>query len=230
MDRNLLLGILPENEKRVLAPFLTLVEIKPHQKLETSHQSDKHVYFLRRGVCEARIRVATRGSAAVGLIGYEGIIGSCHVYGLQKNNYMIEGLVEASALRIEHGDLMRLLPSLPLLTSALLRYLHVWTLQIMYTAFANAEGNINERLARWLLMLHDRTEGDFIGVTHQAIASGLNVRRPGVTSALQLLVERSILKGSRGGVTVLNRQKLVDASGSLYGTPESEYRRTLRAA
>ena len=73
------------------------------------------------------------------------------------------------------------------LRAQLLRYIHVFLLQTIYTALPNAEGRIDQRLARWLLMAHDRSPGDSLRLTHDFLTLMLGVRRAGVTIALHQL-------------------------------------------
>ena len=106
-----------------------------------------------------------------------------------------------------------------------LRYAHVFAVQTGCTALANARGNIEERLARWLLMTHDRMDGDKLGLTHEFISLMLGVRRPGVTDALQGFEAKGLIERARSTVVVKDRAALVEAANGLYGPPEAEFKR-----
>lgn len=230
MQRNRLLSRLPQSTLGALEPHVSFVEIQPRQRLERTVAAPEAAFFILTGICEARVRTRHRTSAAVGLIGNEGMIGTSLLCGADSNAFVPEGLVKGEAARISQRDLARLLLEVPGLHAHLLRYVHLWLLQVMHTALANAEGNIAQRVARWLLMLQDRHADTFITVTHESIADSLNVRRPGVTAALQDLNRQQIVEGVRGGIQILDRDRLIEATGGLYGIPEDEYRRALRAA
>jgi hypothetical protein len=108
-----------------------------------------------------------------------------------------------------------------------LRYLHTTVLQLAHSALANPRYNMQERLARWLLMCHDRLEGDNLAVTHEFLALMLGVRRSSVTDHLHLLEARHAIRATRGNVHVLSRDLLIDIAGGCYGVPEREYEKVL---
>jgi CRP-like cAMP-binding protein len=99
--------------------------------------------------------------------------------------------------------------------------------QAMHTAIANARGGIDRRLARWLLMAHDRIGGDTLPLTHEFLAVMLAVRRPGVTETLHILANQKIIRAERGQIVVLDRKGLERSAGDFYGVPEAQYRRLI---
>ena len=110
----------------------------------------------------------------------------------------------------------------------LLRYAQASHVQVSETAFANANSDVEARLARWLLMCHDRVDGDDIPLTHEFIAMMLGVRRPRVTVALHVLEGMQVIRAKRGTVTVLDREKLEELAHEAYGLSEAEYTRLMR--
>jgi CRP-like cAMP-binding protein len=111
------------------------------------------------------------------------------------------------------------------LLKCFLRYAHVFGVQSGYTALANARGNIEERLARWLLMTRDRVDDDEMLLTHEFVALMLGVRRAGVTTALQVFERRGLIETARGSVTIKDRDGLEESANGLYGPPEAELER-----
>jgi CRP-like cAMP-binding protein len=110
-----------------------------------------------------------------------------------------------------------------------LRYAQVLVVQTAHTAVANSVAKLHQRLARWLLMAHDRVETDKLVLTHEFLAIMLAVRRAGVTETVNALEDKNLISCSRGVVTVLNRKGLEQVAGTFYGTPEKEYRRLVTA-
>ena len=110
----------------------------------------------------------------------------------------------------------------------ILRYLHSFTIQVSYTALANARLSIYERLSRWLLMCQDRL-GDDLGLTHQFLSIMLGVRRSGITDQLHMLEGIGAIRSTRGNVRILDRNKLEEIAGGSYGVPENEYERLIGA-
>jgi CRP-like cAMP-binding protein len=127
--------------------------------------------------------------------------------------------------RLKVADLRRAMEQSPSLHQALLHFAHIFSVQTAHTALANGRANIEERLARWLLMAQDRLHTDQLPLTHEFLAIMLGVRRPGVTVALKLLENDGLVSGTRGVITVLNRDGLKQRANGAYGAPEAEMRR-----
>ena len=115
----------------------------------------------------------------------------------------------------------------PVLRRLLHRYIQIQYVQTAQTAFANARGNTATRLARWLLMCHDRSNDDTVTVTQDFMSFMLGVERPGVTAALQSLQRDGFVRKRRGQVEILDRDGLLDLAGSSYGGAEMEYARLI---
>jgi CRP-like cAMP-binding protein len=111
------------------------------------------------------------------------------------------------------------------LRSTLLKYVQTFTVQTAHTAVSNAHAKVPERLARWLLMAHDRLNGDILPLTHEFLSLMLGVRRAGVTEAVQNLRAKNLIKAGRGVIEVLDRKGLEKIAGDFYGVPEQEYQR-----
>ena len=127
------------------------------------------------------------------------------------------------ALRIGAGELHAAMEQSPTLRALLLRFVHTFIVQVSQTAYANAGYSIEERLARWLLMTHDRLEHDDMPVTHEFMSIMLGSRRPGVTIAVQTLEGTGAIRATRGHLTLRDRQKLEQIAGQSYGFAEQEY-------
>jgi CRP-like cAMP-binding protein len=108
-----------------------------------------------------------------------------------------------------------------------LRYVEAFQVQVAHTALSHGSYTIEERLARWLLMCHDRLDGDDLPLVHEFLALMLGVRRSGVTLALQILEGAGVIHAKRGLITVHDRAKLQEIAGGSYGVPEVEYRRLI---
>jgi CRP-like cAMP-binding protein len=107
----------------------------------------------------------------------------------------------------------------------LLRFVQTFMTQVSSTALANGRTKLEPRLARWLLMIHDRSDGPKLRLTHEFLAVMLGVRRPGVTVAMQILEGKGLLRATRGLVHILDRPRLIELAGGSYGVPEAEYLR-----
>lgn len=111
------------------------------------------------------------------------------------------------------------------LRRALLNYGHAFYVQTAHTALANGRSKLEDRLSRWLLMAHDRIDGDALTLTHELLAIMLGVRRPGVTIALNLLEARGFIRTHRGVISIVDRKGLEENANGANGAPEAEFQR-----
>jgi hypothetical protein len=113
------------------------------------------------------------------------------------------------------------------LNALLLRYVQAFMVQTAHTAISNARATLDRRLARWILMGHDRVAGDSLPLTHEFLALMLGVRRAGVTETVHALASRGMIDAGRGQIVVRDRKALEKCAGKSYGVPEAEYRRLI---
>ena len=225
--RNRLLAVLPAADFAVLQPSLELIDLEARQILETPHTPIAHVHFVESGLVSIVGTTAPDHRIEVGMVGHEGMTGLGAVLGDDRSAN--EALVQSngSAWRITAPALRKAMAESPALASLLLRYAHVFFCQASQTAVANGRGRLDERLARWLLMWHDRLHDDNLTITHEFLALLLGVRRQGVTVALHDLEGRALIKSTRSLVRILDRKGLQLAANGFYGIPEAEYDRAI---
>src|SRR5215212_522057 len=225
--RNRLLAKLSANDFRLLQSSLKPITLGRGTVLIAPDQPIEHVYFFEAGVTSIVAHTAGGRRIEIGLTGRDGLAGTPAILGVDRAPHETFMQVAGSALRIRTTALRKAIRSSPSLHAFLLRYVHAFTVQTAHTALSNGSHKLEERLARWLLMCHDRVDGDDLPLTHEFIALMLGVRRAGVTAAINLLQDRRAIRAQRGNITVLHRAKLEAAAGDSYGTPEVEYRRLI---
>ena len=182
---------------------------------------------MERGIASVVARSPAGLPAEVGVVGREGMVSSSLVLGVDQIPHLTEVQIAGSALRMERAALANLLDDCASLRAVLLRFAHVAALQNAHTALANAVHPVDERLARWLLMCHDRSDSDDLALTHDYMAVMLSVRRPSVTGALHVLEGDGFVTAERGHITMRNRGALEAFAADAYGRPEAEYRRLI---
>jgi CRP-like cAMP-binding protein len=225
---NLLLRTLSPADYALLEPELARIELPLRTTLVASDAAIEHVYFPEGGVHSVLTDQEGGEPVEYGMIGYEGMSGTPVLLGAtQTPHRCFVQLNGASSLHIASAALLDACRSSWTLQQSLLRFVHTLTIQAAATASANAHFDLPERLARWLLMCHDRVEGDRLDLTHEFMAQMLAVRRSGVTVTLHTLEATGAIRSSRGLVTVLDRARLEEIAGESYGTPEREYRRLI---
>jgi CRP-like cAMP-binding protein len=224
--RNRILACLADDDFALMERHLEPVTLKFRQRLEIANKKIDHVYFPSRGIASVvATSAAARRQAEVALIGRDGMTGVAIVLGLNSSPNETFIQLAGDGQRIVVADLRRLMEASATLRACLLRYVHVFSIQGIHTALANSRGKLEERLARWLLMAHDRINGDELALTHDFLALMLGVRRAGVTIALHHLEAQGLVKMGRSNVTILDRDGLVESANGLYGAPEAEFDR-----
>src|SRR5688500_16105897 len=226
--RNRILARLAPDDLAELAPHLEPVELALRQSLEAHHRPIAHAYFLESGIASVVANGAPDQSIEVGLIGRDGMTGLPIILGTDRSGYETYIQVAGTGHRITADTLRTALEKSASFRQVCLNCVHVFMIQAANTALANGRAKIEERLARWLLMAHDRADDDEVPITHEFLSIMLGVRRAGVTVALNLLEDRGLVRGQRGTVVILDRKTLIELTNGFYGGPEAEARRLFR--
>ncbi|MFD2192349.1 Crp/Fnr family transcriptional regulator [Pistricoccus aurantiacus] len=224
---NQLIDGLPIMERQRLLDRCESVVLTFGDILYEPHQPFDHVYFPRTGFISL-IQVANGSKTLeMGLVGNEGLCGSTVVLGI--NALPVRALVqgEGTAWRLSTTRLQQELEANGPLRERLCRYQYVQLAQASVSAACIHFHEIEQRLARWLLMTHDRAQADRFYLTHEFLAHMLGVRRSGVTTAAGTLQARALIHYSRGQITILDRAGLAAASCECYAIAQRDYDRWL---
>jgi len=213
---NQILSHLAAADFTLLEPHLKPVDLPIRLQLENHDKLIKHVYFVDSGVVSVVANGLGKRSIEVGLIGSEGMTGFALIMGADRaaNESFVQ--IAGSARRIKAADLRHAIERSTRLHRAFLEYGNTFAIQTTRTALANGRSKIEERLARWLLMAHDRVDGDEMLLTHEFLSTMLGVRRAGVTVALGVLQDAGLVGSSRGMISILDRAGLEASSDGTY--------------
>lgn len=225
---NLLLASLHSSDRALLADRFERVKLDREQVLSSANSPIEYVYFMEGGIASIVAASAENGRTEVGIFGRDGVSGTSLLLGVDRSPQETFVQVDGTeALRIRSGDYLDALERSETLRLALLRYVQILLVQTGSSVVANARYQIEARLARWLLMCHDRTERDEIALTHEFMAVMIGAQRSGVTLALHILEGTGMILSKRGRVIILDRSKLEELAGDSYGSAEAEYRRLI---
>ncbi|MGA9568721.1 MAG: Crp/Fnr family transcriptional regulator [Candidatus Acidiferrales bacterium] len=216
--QNLILLGLPADELTAATRKLQFVELPTHTVLHEAGEPLTHAYFINSGLASV-LSVMTDGkSVEVGLAGKEGFIGLPLVVGLSSSPTQVIMQVGGSAYQLAAADLKELLSRSPTLEKSLNRYAQSIAMQATHVAACNRLHEVDERLARWLLMSQDRLGGDIVPLTQEFLAHMLGTRRASVTVAAGILQKAGLITYNRGSVRIDNRSGLEDASCECYAS------------
>lgn len=214
--KNGIIAGLPAADAARLAHCLEPVALKRGQAVEIAGRRPTHAYFPASGLISLFAEGKRRAPAEVGLVGREGMTGYHVVLGSPHAPFRSFVQVAGEAFRLTMDDLLQVSSDSSHLRSGLLLFAHRMSVQAGQTAVANAQGTIPERLARRLLMAHDRLAVDEIHLTHEMSAMMLGAPRPSVSLAYTALQRKGLLAQRRGVVSILDRTGLERFAGRLY--------------
>lgn len=187
----------------------------------------RNVYFPVDGFVSELTPVDGHMHLEVALVGHEGMLGASAVLGVDTGP--LQALVQGAgrSLRISVVKFRREVHATPALRRMIHRYIYVLMVQLSQAVACQSLHLLDARLARWLLMTHDRARSNELRITHGLLAQMLGVRRVGVTKAMGPLQKRKLLRYSRGDITILDRVGLEAASCGCYRAGIDVYQRVL---
>jgi CRP-like cAMP-binding protein len=224
---NRLLEVLDAAALAAVVPHLVPIAFERRHQLEIPNRSVEHVYFMEHGIASVVARGDADSETEVGIVGYEGVTGIAVILngGRSPNSTYIQ--VSGSGQSMPVSALRAAIEAHDSLRTLLLRYVQSFLIQMAQTTVANARASTDERLSRWLLMAHDRIEGDDLIITHEFLALMAGTRRSGVTEAMVRLAKAGLVRPGRGIVAILDRKGLEQSAGRFYGISEAELDRLL---
>lgn len=207
---------LPEGEYDELLPKLEFVRLKLHTLLHEAGEQIKSAYFVNTGL-QSVLAVQPDGKRVeVGLIGKEGFVGLAIVDGFRSSPTRVITQGEGSAYRVDVEAFKRILHRCPRLLLEIHRFGQRLAMQSTQIAACNRLHNVEERLARWLLMSRDRIGVDELPLTQEFLGQMLGTRRSSVSVSAGVLQKAGLISYTRGSVTILDRPKLEDAACDCY--------------
>ncbi len=224
---NRLLACLPRTDQKRLIAQCEEVDLIESGVLCEPGDRLRHVYFPICGFISMITPIDRRAGFEVGLVGSEGVQGVSLVLGVDiaPQRALVQGA--GSALRMKVAAFRHGLAQSASLRRLLDRYLYVLMSQLAQTAACTRFHLLEARLARWLLMTHDRACSDEFHLTHEFLAFMLGMRRVGITKAAGALQKRNLISYSRGTIKVLNRAGLEAAACTCYRIDRDIYKSVL---
>jgi CRP-like cAMP-binding protein len=182
---------------------------EPGGKLDFAH-------FLNDGLASLAVLTSDGRSVEVAIVGKEGMIGTPLAAGMRREPYRVTMQIQGSASRISCELLDQVLSEAPELQRRLARYVLIQGMQVAQIAACNRLHEIEQRLARWLLMCRDRVGSDWLPVTHESLAQILGTGRPTVSLAAGNLQRAGSIENLRGSLKILDRRELEGSACECY--------------
>ena len=225
--RNKILTSLSGDDLNRLHPHFEPFDYPERTFVERPGEPIEHLYFPETGFISVVAANGPRHRLEIGMVGPEGMTGVAILLGDDRSANESYTQAITTGRRLPVAAFREVFDKSAAMSRLMRRYALAFLAQTTQTALANGHARIDQRLARWLLMVMDRLGVVDLPLTHELMAVMLGVRRPGVTDALHRLEGDGLVRARRGVVSIRDRDGLVERSAGCYGAAEAEYRRLM---
>ncbi|MDO9475761.1 MAG: Crp/Fnr family transcriptional regulator [Pseudohongiella sp.] len=227
LQGNRLVDELPVEQHNRLLAKSELISLNTNQILCDQEMNLTHVYFPTTATISMMVKVNEHPPLGMILVGSEGMLGASLVLGVRAAPFRAAVQGKGSALRISVSGFNSLISENPAIADVLGRYVFVMMEQLSQTAACHRFHEVEPRLVRWLLLTHDRAQGDSFNLTHLLLAEMLGVQRSAVTIAAGILQQKNLISYARGVITIVDRIGLEKLSCECYGLLVADYQRQI---
>jgi CRP-like cAMP-binding protein len=197
-------------------PDLKHIRCQSEQILMDADSPLDHVFFPDSGVVSVLAVYADGNIIEMATIGREGCAGVQAALGAKSSSAQLLVQIPGSAAKMSRAAFTRAMQSMPSFRSLMYAYVQAFLEQVMVSGACNGAHSLKERLARWLLMMRDRSDDDALPITQNLLAEMLGVQRPTITNAVGELERAGLIEPGRGQITILDRKGLTEASCECY--------------
>jgi len=214
---NRILLSISDRDYSSLRPHLEYVSLPDHLILHEAGGKLEFAYFPNQGLISLVVVMKDGGTAEAGIVGNEGFTGTMAAVGLSRSPLQAVVQITGDGFRVGIEALQNALVSAPPFQLILSRYAAIRGMQVAQTAACNRLHDIEQRLARWLLMTQDRVDSASLPITHDFLATMLGTDRSSVSLAASGLQKKKVIEYTRGAVKIVNRKKLEASACECYG-------------
>jgi CRP-like cAMP-binding protein len=207
VSNTILLSIV-DSDYNSLRPHLEYLQLPDHQVLHEAGSRLEFVYYPNRGLISLVVAMKDGKTAEAGVVGNEGFTGIPAAVGLSRSPLQAVVQISGDGFRVAVGTVQKILESAPHLQLLLNRYAVLQGMQVAQTAACNRLHDLEQRLARWLLMTQDRVDSECLPITHDFLATMLGTNRSSVSLAAGILQREKSIEYTHGAVTIVNRKRL----------------------
>jgi CRP-like cAMP-binding protein len=213
---NRLLAALPAEDLEALRPHMEEITLELHTPMIVPNEPIESVFFPLTALGSLVTVLEDGSTVEAGTVGYEGMVGIPILLNATSTPMETVTQVGGTAIRVPSETVKKQFDSSPVMQALLLRYIHALFIIASQSTACNRRHQVDERLARWLLMSADGIGNEEVAITHEYLATMLGVRRPGVTEAALKLQEDGLIHYRRGGTTIIDRPGLESRACECY--------------
>jgi CRP-like cAMP-binding protein len=214
--RNRLLLALPARNLKRLMPELEQIRCRPGQVLMNADSALDHVFFPDSGVLSAVAVYSDGNIIEMATVGREGFTDVQAVFGAKRSSIQLLVQIPGTAAKMSCAAFTRAMQSMPSFRTLMEAYAQAFLEQVMVSVACNGAHSLKQRLARWLLMMRDRSDSDVLPITQSLLAEMLGVQRPTITNAVREFERAGLIERGRRQVAILDRPGLTQASCECY--------------
>jgi CRP-like cAMP-binding protein len=229
-SRNLLLAKLTDDQLRPLLPLLEIVETKVRDVLVRQNDPIDYVYFPSAGAYSCIVYMDDGSGVEVGTIGNEGFTNVEMLFDATISTITVVCQVSGTSLRMSANNFRSAFGNVQALNHILKCSGQAYLAQVSQSVACNRLHSTDMRFARWLLVTHDRVEGDEFEITQEFLAAMLGVHRPSVSVVAGLFQQAGIIRYSRGHMKILDRTRLEESACECYAAVRGQFERLLGTA
>lgn len=214
--QNRLFLSLSDREREWILPHLERITCSPEQVLLDADSSLEYVYFPDSGVISIVAVYADGNVIEMATVGREGCTGFQAVFGAERSSVRFLVQLPGTAAKMPRRAFLTAMEAMEPFRHLMHAYVQAFMEQVLVSVACNGAHSLTQRLARWILMMRDRSDDDRLSITHDLLAEMLGVHRPSITNSIRQLTRKRLIDLSRGRVTILDRQGLIAASCECY--------------
>ncbi|WP_296099694.1 Crp/Fnr family transcriptional regulator [uncultured Agrobacterium sp.] len=221
-QQNQLVAFLPDDVRAELLKRSTIADLMAGDTFIKAGQRIDKVFFICSGIASVLVSSRSGKVTESGIVGREGFVPSGALVDAETSFTDVIMQVSGQALVLDIGAVQAMRNRHRILEQLMTCASHALKTQIECTLLSNTTQTVSQRLARWVLVCHDRVDGNQLHLTHEFLSLMLAVRRPSVTDALHFLEGRGFIRSERAKIIIRNRHALEDYAGDIYGLAEQE--------
>jgi CRP-like cAMP-binding protein len=214
--RNRLLLAVPPRSLKRLMPELEKIHCHRAQILMNADSALDHVFFPDSGVVSVVAVYADGSVIEMATVGREGFTDVQAIFGAKRSSIQLLVQIPGTAAKMSRAAFTRAMQSIPSFRSVMDAYVQAFLEQVMVSVACNGAHDLKQRLARWLLMMRDRSDGDLLLISQSLLAEMLGVQRPTITNAVREFERAGLIEHGRQQITILDRRGLTKASCECY--------------
>ena len=216
LNKNFILASLTPDELERLQPAMQTAQMAPEEVVYGSGETVEYVYFPLTAML-SWIATTTEGERIeVGVVGWEGMVGVPEMLGYKNASFTVEAELPGEVIRVRAERFKEIFNNSDSLQKTLFRYTFTALTQLAQSSVCNRFHTVEERMNRWLLMAHDRCDGDELNLTQEILAGMIGARRPAVNIVLGNLQKAGFIRAERGRIKILNRAGMENSACECY--------------